>query len=201
MPQCAFASLYVYIGATYESKHVMNQKWNQLMTDVMCWLVKPKKAEKTYLSAITLFTTDQQGFRWDSTRATVLTRRFDLLHLHHTQMLKRWWKGRSDELPLLLISSCCACIFASLSLICECPNWSLWNLVCTSQHLSPSQRHTINPSHKSVCMRTTLSLPHNGSAAMLPWERIRATKELLEVSISVRSVSYQRRVCVTYHRW
>jgi hypothetical protein len=40
-----------------------------------------------------------------------------------------------------------------------------------------------------------LSLPGNGSINMFPWERIRTIQELLEASVSIRSVLYEMRGC------
>jgi hypothetical protein len=101
-----------------------------------------------------------------------------------------------------------------LLLTLEWLDQSLWNLVCISWLLSQSQRRTayyINPFHQSVylyvypsyrCKGTaplSLSLHTvlgNGSVNMNPRQKIHATiQELLDVSLSVRYLSYERRVC------
>jgi hypothetical protein len=51
----------------------------------------------------------------------------------------------------LMWSPCCLCLCESPLSTFECLNQSLWNLVCISRHLSPSQWCTSkNPSHQSV---------------------------------------------------
>jgi hypothetical protein len=49
---------------------------------------------------------------------------------------------------------------------------------------------------RSICMCIPPSLLGNGSIDTFPWQQIHATiEEFLEASFSIRSVSYQRRVC------
>jgi hypothetical protein len=61
-----------------------------------------------------------------------------------------------------------------------------------------STAYFINPSRQSVCMYVypRVSLLGNGSIDTFQWQRIQATVGgLLEASFSIRSVSYQMRVC------
>jgi hypothetical protein len=158
---------------------------------IVCWLVKPKQAEKTYLNVNTLFTTDQHGFRWDSTRATVPTRFVTFAsHPDAEKLVERTQWQTSCLLSASFPHIIMLCVYLCIPLI----NLLMSELVFMkpSMYITASEPipnvYFINPCHKSVCMRTTLSSLDNGSAAMFPWERIRATTELLETSISVRSV-------------
>jgi hypothetical protein len=81
----------------------------------------------------------------------------------------------------------------------QCLNQSLWNLLCTVYH--DTWAHLNGVLHiylSSVCASvwiSDLSLLGNGSVNTFPRQRIHATIELLDASFSVRSASYQRRVC------
>jgi hypothetical protein len=97
----------------------------------------------------------------------------------------------------LMRSPCFLCLCVSLPLTFEWLNQSLWNLVCISCHLSPSQRYFITPSHQSVRLYAyppfvaRQRLGKNVTAATNTHAKI---NELLDASFSMRSVSYQRRV-------
>jgi hypothetical protein len=86
------------------------------------------------------------------------------------------------------------CVSASLSIF-ECLNQSLRNFICISWHLS--HKYFINPSHLFVCLYVYLPI---FARQRLGKEVIEATnthatiEELLDVSFSMRSVSYQRKV-------
>jgi hypothetical protein len=109
----------------------------------------------------------------------------------------------------LMRSSCCLCIPLPQSTF-ECLNQSLWNLVCISCYLSPSQRHIIPPISLCVCMCIHLSLLGNGSVKIplallcnssiktLPRHEYTCNKEeLLDASFSKRSVSHQGKYTIS----
>jgi hypothetical protein len=110
-----------------------------------------------------------------------------------------FWKYNST----LMRSPCCLCVCVSPPSTFKCSSQSSLNLVCMSWHLSPSQRRAscYLPS-LCVCRCTPPILGRkrlvlsNGSVYTIPRQRIHATiEELLVTSFSMRSVSYQRRVC------
>jgi hypothetical protein len=87
-------------------------------------------------------------------------------------------------------SSCCLCVSGSPLSTFESLIQSLWNLVCISRHLSPSQWHTwrIPPNSLCVCMCIPLSFLGNGSVNMVSQQWVH-TIELLEASFSIWSMS------------
>jgi hypothetical protein len=61
-----------------------------------------------------------------------------------------------------------------------------------------STAYFMNPSHQSVCLYVYLrvSLLGNDSVDEFPWQRLQAIiEEPSDVSFSIRSLSYQRKVC------
>jgi hypothetical protein len=86
------------------------------------------------------------------------------------------------------------CLSANLSLLTsECLNQSLWNLVHhgTWAHLNSVLHKSLSSVYMSVCV-SRISLLGN----TFPWQQIHATiKEMLELSFSILSVSYQMKVC------
>jgi hypothetical protein len=87
------------------------------------------------------------------------------------------------------------CLWISHTLTSECHNHFLWNLVCISWHLTSSQRWILQipPMSLCACMCITLSLLGNGSVKTLTRQQ-KQTDELLDVSFSMWSVSYQTKV-------
>lgn len=131
------------------------------MTDViMCWLVKPKRAQETYRNA-TLFS-------WEWSWASVPTGRLNLLQFHHIQIAKTEWQT--------------SCLFSSLlssfrknksrltrppccSRMPWLPEQIFMNLVCTSQ-TAPDPISTAYFLNRYVCVHacSTTSPLDNGSA-------------------------------------
>jgi hypothetical protein len=81
----------------------------------------------------------------------------------------------------------------------ECQNQSLWNLVCISWHLSPSQRHTFFNPYQSVCLHMyPLAVPRQrlGKHFTEVTNTHATIKEVLDLSFSMRSVSYKGKYAI-----
>jgi hypothetical protein len=106
-------------------------------------------------------------------------------------LLSLFWKNKSRRMR----SPCCLCVCVSSPINCWMPETIFVKL--GMYIMAPEPIWTaffINPSHQSVCLYVyPLSLLGDGSVRTLPRQRTQAAiEELLDMSFSMRSVSYQR---------
>lgn len=124
---------------------------------------------------------------WQLNESKYSLQYFSWAYISHFE--KMWNVGLWDYLALFMSVFLKLCIPLINS---ECLNESLWNFVCTSRNLSPSQRQ-ITPIIVYVYVCVSL-LGRNLEKTFLR-QRIHAiTEELFDASFSMQSFSYQRRV-------
>jgi hypothetical protein len=97
------------------------------------------------------------------------------------------------HVPLCVCVCVCVCVRVSALSTFECVNESLWNLVCISLHLSPSQRHNSRIPPFSLCDSVYIPSIFATQRLGAPTNTRAIIEELLALTFSIRLVLYQRK--------